>query len=123
MTFHFGKYRGRDIEEIRFRDPQYVKWAIETVEGFRLAAEKSAEAYAGKSRKPKGKRKSQQATVKTDSRSFRHRPAAEWRDDRVNTVLDAITADPILAYYHPREMHMATDWTPNIFAAGDEPPY
>jgi hypothetical protein len=50
MTFSFGKYRGHDIEEVRFRDPSYVKWAIETVDGFRRTAEKSALAFAWKSK-------------------------------------------------------------------------
>ena len=119
MTFHFGKYRGRDIEEIRFRDPRYVIWCIENVEGFQLTAEKFAE----KSGKPKRSRKRAKSHAEAPPNHPKPRPAYEWHDHRPNPVLEAILADPILAYCHPREMHMATDWTPNVFATGDEPPY
>lgn len=119
MTFSFGQYRGRDIEEIRFRDPRYIAWAVENVEGFRLTAEKSAEKFAGKLGKPKRSEANEDAPPSPP----KPRPAYEWHDGRPNPVLAAITADPTLAYCLPREMHMARDWAPNVFAPGDEPPY
>lgn len=123
MTFSFGQYRGRDIEEIRFRDPRYVRWCVENVEGFRLTAEKSAEKFAGKLGKPKRPREPRESNAEAPPSPLKPRPAYEWHDGRPNPVLDAITADPTLAYCLPREMHMARDWTPNAFAPWDEPPY
>jgi hypothetical protein len=37
-TFNFGKYKGLSIQRVAFTNPNYVKWAIENVAGFKELA-------------------------------------------------------------------------------------
>lgn len=112
LRFHFGKYKGREIEEIRHRDAQYVAWAIENVSGFRAIAEESARTWTPpKKRKGKKAKKGDLLTWKPSNSwtAKDDKPKKEWRGwtpHSPDVVGDAIRADPILAYFMPCEMRM-----------------
>lgn len=40
----FGKYRGRSIQDVLQKEPQYIQWCLQNVEGFKL--DKAAWSYA-----------------------------------------------------------------------------
>lgn len=115
--FTFGKYRGRDIEEIRFKDPQYCRWAADNVAGFAVILEAAVSAAT----KPHKRRRKGKVDI-MPPKAYSRPPQREWGDYRPNPVLDAILADYTLAFTHPRERHMAP-FEPDTFAPGDEPPY
>jgi hypothetical protein len=115
--FKFGKYRGRDIEEIRFRDPQYCRWCAENVAGFAAILR---DAVSAPVKQPKKRREGKADIV--PPKAYPSPPRREYADNRPNPVLAAIIADHALQYCHPLHMHMAA-FEPDIYQPGDAPPY
>lgn len=112
--FNFGKYNGRDIEEIRFKDPNYFDWAYRTIERFRDLVDSLDPA-------DKRPRRPARATAETHGLVVAaynpdHVTAEGWSSDRPCLVIEdykrRLRDEPLLPWLHPRHMCLDPSFDP-----------
>ena len=76
----FGRYKGKTLKEIASKDPGYLIWASQTIDGFDLSAKAESAILKGledKARKIKEKQKNWQRNIEALGRArSRERSAA-----------------------------------------------
>lgn len=94
--FNFGKYRGMHLSKVLFKDPGYVQWCRDNIDGFSRATELalaqeprlelSKAIPKGKGRKPREKRPQRAPRAR--------KPAPETFQQRLIRNIEEIGPDP-----------------------------
>lgn len=113
--FTFGKYNGKRIDEVRFKDPQYVEWLCAKDEAFRQLVLSIPETRRNRARMPVDASKRGglvKARLDPD-----HATSEGWRSHRPCLAIDAykrrLKDDPCLPHLLPDEMHIDPEFDPD----------
>jgi len=117
VRFQFGKYKGRDIQEIRFKDMNYFDWAYKTVDRFRALVDSldAQDTPVKRTNKPVNRSEVMSGLVVAE-----HNPnavmAEGWTGNgpcrAVEDYKRRLALDPVLPYLLADELHLDRSFDP-----------
>jgi len=116
VRFEFGKYKGRDIQEIRFKDRNYFDWAYKTVDRFRELVDAMDAKEAPAKRTRVAKERPERAGLAQVPYNPDHVTREGWNGSgpchTVESYRLQLADEPMTPYLHPRDMFLDPTFDP-----------